>query len=261
MLPVHWISQRSHSEPRHSQGTSGDSDPPYHDAIENLEGGNPASNDSSLGATDAPPTSPTSSGHVTISSPDEVMEQLLHHHLQRLQDGCDPDDSENMQETASHGPGSTTIQSVDSKSVRMEATIEIMHDDSNQTLNKGDRQSVQMLKKDDQVQERGDQTQAKGERTSNQAPPETSGHMWKGSDHAQERSDQMGDQTQDKRDQTQVLEVSVQEQKKSKQVVDSEPVESEEPKPKPPIEGEWYPYLYTERLSVESVGKVVFGSA
>ena len=249
MLPVHWISQRGHSESLHSQSTSSESDLPYHDAVENLEGENPASSDSSTGVTDVPPTSPTSPGHVTISSPDEVMEQLLHHHLQRLQDGCDPDDGESIQERDSHGPSSTIDHSGDSKGALVEPTTEIVHEDSHQTLNKGDRESIQMLEKDDQVQERRYQMQVMGEQkaqervdqTSNQAPQETSGHKQKGSDHSQEKSDQTGSQTQDERDQTQGLEVSEQEQKKSEQVVGGEPVESEEPKPKPPNESEWCP--------------------
>lgn len=247
MLPVHWISQRGHSESHHSQSTSSDSDLPYHDAIENLEGENPASSDSSMGVTNVPPTSPTSIGHVTISSPDEVMEQLLHHHLQRLQDGCDPDDSESIQERDSCGSNSTINQSGDNRDTRVEPTTVIVHDDSHQTLNKSYRESVQMLEKtDDRLQEAGYQTQVKGEQkmqkmvdqTSNQAPQETSGHTQKGNDHSQERSDQTGNQMQDERDQTQVLEVSEQEQKKSEQVVVSEPAESEEPKPKPPSGGE-----------------------
>ena len=79
MLPVHWIPQRGHSDSVHSQQSTGsDSDSAYHDAVEEQP-------PSDAPPAAAPPTSPTSSGHMTISSPDEVMEQLLHHHLEEIE--------------------------------------------------------------------------------------------------------------------------------------------------------------------------------
>ena len=89
MLPVHWIAQRGHSDSIHSQSTSSDPDTAYHDAVENFEGGAKQSSDGN-----APPTSPTHSSHVSISSPEEVMEQLLHHHLERLRVDCEQDEGE-----------------------------------------------------------------------------------------------------------------------------------------------------------------------
>ena len=94
MLPVHWVPQRGHSDSVHSQSTSSDPDLSYHDAVEHLEGDHPVSDESSVSqSAAAPPTSPTSSGApVSISSPDEVMEQLLHHQLEELESSHRHDD-------------------------------------------------------------------------------------------------------------------------------------------------------------------------
>ena len=93
MLPVHWVPQRGHSDSQLSQSTSSDSELPYHDAVEHLEGDHPISDETSVSqSATAPPTSPTSSAPVSISSPDEVMEQLLHHQLEELESSHRHDD-------------------------------------------------------------------------------------------------------------------------------------------------------------------------
>lgn len=111
MLPVHWVPQRGHSDSVHSQSTSSDPDLHYHDAVEHLEGDHPVSDESSVSQPSAaPPTSPTSSSPpVTISSPDEVMEQLLHHQLEEIEsshrhDDVTQDDTEDINmHMCSHG--------------------------------------------------------------------------------------------------------------------------------------------------------------
>ena len=111
MLPVHWVPQRGHSDSVHSQSTSSDPDLHYHDAVEHLEGDHPVSDESSVSqSTAAPPTSPTSSSPpVSISSPDEVMEQLLHHQLEEIEsshrhDDVTQDDTEDINvHVCSHG--------------------------------------------------------------------------------------------------------------------------------------------------------------
>lgn len=113
MLPVHWVTQRGHSDSQVS-----DSDLPYHDAVEHLESDHPALGESSASkSVDAPPTSPTSASPVTISSPDEVMEQLLHHQLEELESSHRHDDvtKSDIEDVALHicGHNESILSSVD----------------------------------------------------------------------------------------------------------------------------------------------------
>lgn len=246
MLPVHWISQRSHSDSVHSQSTGSDSDPPYHDAVENLEGENPPSAKTSS-ATDAPPTSPTSSDHVTISSPDEVMEQLLHHHLQALENqhllessalgdsGHTEEDYHGLSSTISTGQG----MGRDDGGIRDEPMSKVLFSESdqmqskvsNQTLEEGGQAQDKPLNKDEQVQEKYNPTSDHTPEASDQTQAD---------DRTQNKNEQPGDQTEDRSDA--VEEIGEQEPERSRETV-------EEPKPKPPTEGEQLPSILHSQLT------------
>lgn len=140
MLPVHWYSQRGHSESQRSQSSSSDPDILYHDAVDQLVEDQPAVDETSVSesqAVTAPPTSPTRSP-LTISSPEEVMEQLLHHHLEDLESKRSFDDPahNDAEGVHVHVHGHSSTLGNGSEVAIGDSTSEAVYSDGDNALNK-----------------------------------------------------------------------------------------------------------------------------